>query len=130
VAVDAAEQVGDRRRLVDLEVDGGVHGRHEQRRRDALAGDVRDDEAEPPAREREEVVVVAADLAGRDVAAAISRPATSGRSRGRICRWIAAASSSSRSMRSFSIASRWRRAVSIAAAAWLAKSESSRASVA
>ena len=42
---------------------------------------------------------------------------------------MAAATSSSRSIRSFSIASLWRRAVSIAAAAWLANSASRRASV-
>ena len=43
------------------------------------------------------------------------RPGTSGRECGRISRWIAAASSISRSILSLSIAARWRRAVSMAA---------------
>ena len=128
--VDARDELGDRLRLVDLQVHGGVHRRHEKRRRDALARDVGDEKSERALRERKDVVVVAADVARRNVRGRELDAGTSGSERGRISRWIAAASSSSRSMRSFSIASLWRRAVSIAAAAWLAKSERRRASVA
>jgi hypothetical protein len=68
VSVDPRHEVRDGARLVDLEVHGGVDRRHEERRRNALARDVGHEEREPSAGEREEVEVVAADLAGRDVA--------------------------------------------------------------
>ena len=126
-AGDEPRQV--RRPRFHEEVDAGVDGRDEERGRNSLARDVGDAEGDAPVGERVDVVEVAADLAGRDGSprrgGSRSRP---GSVVGRIARWIEAAISISRSIFSFSTASRWSRAFSSAIAAWLPKSERMRAS--
>ena len=67
VPVDPGDELCNRLRFVDLQMDGGVHGRHEERCRHSFAGNVGDEEGHTAARQREDVVVIAADVARRNV---------------------------------------------------------------
>ena len=84
VPVDAAHEIGDRFRFVDLEVHGRVHRRHEQRGRNSLAGHVGDEKAQAAARQRKKVEVVSSDLTCGLVPGGDLQAGDVGRSRGRI----------------------------------------------
>ncbi len=64
-AIDLLRDLGGLRRSGRERLDGGLEVRHQQRRGDALADDVRDREAHSRRAERDGVVAVAADARGR-----------------------------------------------------------------